>query len=74
MVKKAPGGQEGAVVKKGAQFIVGAQLTIVGAQIRIVGARAPTKRYKITPLLSETHQRQGVGLKPALQMANSQEL
>ena len=30
---------------------MGAQLAIVGAQIRIVGARAPTKRYKITPLV-----------------------
>ena len=39
------------LLQKGAVNYCGCISRIVGAYIRIVGASAPTKRYKITPLL-----------------------
>ena len=43
------------LLQKGAVNYCGCISRIEGAYSRIVGASAPTKRYKITPLLPETH-------------------
>ena len=40
------------LLQKGAVNYCGCISSIVGAYIRIVGASAPTKRYKITPLVN----------------------
>ena len=42
------------LLQKGAVNYCGCISRIEGAYIRIVGASAPTKRYKITPLLTAT--------------------
>ena len=47
------------LLQKGAVNYCGCISRIEGAYIRIVGASAPTKRYKITPLLSSKYHANG---------------